>query len=159
MTGDQEPVDRVRNWQRDVEIWERYAAGRGVTMAELGQEYGLTESGVSYVIKRMRSAIPLEERQARQRRQLDELDEMRAELWKIIKAGPIPAYSNGRAIYLADGVTMAEDHSARMRAVDLLRSLHEREAKAVGTDAPTRLEVETTPVTYHIVGIDLETLR
>lgn len=156
--GRVEPIERVRSWRRDVEIWERYADGSGVTMAQLGQEHGITESSVSYILKRMRTAIPLEERLARQRRQIDELDAMRAELWKIVESRPIPAYSNGRAIYMPDG-SVAEDHTARVRAMDMIRSLHEREAKALGTDAPTRIQAEVRTVNYVIEGVNMEALR
>lgn len=152
-----EPTARLRSWERDVLVWERYASG-GVTMLELAEEFGCVESTISRIVNRMRNAIPLEERLARQRRAIDELDEARRELWKIIRAEPAPAYSNGSPIFMPDG-TMAKDYGARMKAIDLLETLQAREAKALGTDAPTRIQAEVRTVNYVIEGVDMGKLQ
>lgn len=153
-----EPTHRLRSWERDVIVWERYAAG-GVTMEQLAEEFGVVDSTISRIVNRMRNAIPLEERLARQRRAIDELDEARRELWAIIRAEPAPVVTaKGDYIYMDDG-TKARDYSARLKAIDLLETLHAREAKALGTDAPTKIQAEVRTVNYVIEGVDLGALK
>lgn len=135
-----EPISRTRTADRDFDIWLRY--GEGETQEEIAAHYGITHQRVSQIIARMRDDIPVEERRARQRRALADLDHMRAEILSLVDADPIPAYSNGKPILLADGETIAEDHTGRLHAVDRAVKLQEREAKALGTDAATRISVE-----------------
>lgn len=135
-----EPISRTRTADRDFDIWQRYTDGQ--TQEEIAAHHGLTQQAVSHILARMRDDIPVEERRARQRRQLAELDHMRQEALDLADRDPIPAYSNGKPILLDDGVSIAEDHSGRVRAMDLVVKLQEREAKALGTDAATRISVE-----------------
>lgn len=135
-----EPAGRSRTADRDFDMWARYIAGQ--TQQQIAGHYGLDQSTVSRVIGRMRDDVPVEERRARQRRQLADLDHMRREALDLVDRDPLPAYSNGRPVLLADGVTVAEDHIGRMRAMDLALRVQEREARALGTDAATRVSVE-----------------
>lgn len=134
-----EPNSRNRTADRDYDIWHRYTNGQ--TQEEIGAHYGLDHSTISRVIARMRDDVPIEERRARQRRQLDDLDHLREQALELADADPIPAYSQGHPILKADG-TQAEDHTGRVRAMDLAVKLQEREAKALGLDAATKISVE-----------------
>lgn len=134
-----EPVSRNRTADRDFDIWLRY--GDGQTQEEIAAHYGLTHQRVSQIITRMRDDVPVEERRARQRRQLADLDYLRQEALDLVEAEPIPAYSSGRPILMADG-SPAQDHTGRTRGMDLVVKFQEREAKALGTDAATRISVE-----------------
>lgn len=134
-----EPVSRARTADRDFEIWRRYTDGE--TQDELAAAFGLAQSTISAIVRRMRDDVPIEERRARQRRQLDDLDRIRGELLTLVEAAPIPAYSSGRPVRMPDG-TIADDHTARVKAMDMVVRLQEREAKALGLDAPTRVSVE-----------------
>lgn len=135
-----EPASRNRTADRDFDIWQRYTDGQ--TQQQIADHYGLTHQAISLIITRMRDDIPVEERRARQRRQIADLDRLREEALERVEADPIPAYSNGKPILLADGVSIAEDHTGRVRAIELVIRLQEREAKALGTDAATRISVE-----------------
>ncbi len=135
-----EPNSRNRTADRDWDIWQRYTNGQ--TQQEIADYYDLTQKAISLIITRMRDDIPIEERRARQRRQLADLDHLRQAALELADADPIPAYSNGRPIILADGETIAEDHTSRVRAMDLVVKLQEREAKALGTDAATKISLE-----------------
>lgn len=134
-----EPSSRSRTADRDYNIWQRYTNGE--TQQKIADHYGLTQQTVSEILARMRDDVPIEERRARQRRQLADLDHMREQALTLADADPIPAYSQGKAILMADG-TPAEDHTGRVRAMDLVVKLQEREAKALGLDAATRISVE-----------------
>lgn len=134
-----EPASRIRTADRDFDIWQRYANGE--TQQAIADHYSLTQPAISMILARMRDDIPIEERRARQRRQLADLDHMRKQALELADAAPIPAYSQGRPILMADG-TQAEDHTGRVRAMDLVLKLQEREAKGLGLDAATRISVE-----------------
>lgn len=134
-----EPTARMRTADRDFDIWQRYTNGE--TQQAIADHYGMAQSNVSQILARMRDDVPIEERRARQRRQLADLDHMRTEALALADAEPIPAYSQGKAILMADG-TPAEDHTGRVRAMDLVLKLQEREAKGLGLDAATRISVE-----------------
>lgn len=134
-----EPSSRNRTADRDYDIWQRYANGE--TQQAIADRYGISQQAISNIIARMRDDIPIEERRARQRRQLADLDHMREQALELADAAPIPAYSQGRQIFMADG-TPAEDHTGRVRAMDLVVKLQEREAKALGLDAATKISVE-----------------
>lgn len=149
-----EPASRSRTAQRDFDIWQRYTNGE--TQVDIAAHYGLGQSTVSEIIKRMRDDVPIEERRARQRRQLQELDHMRGAALALADSAPIPAYSNGRPILMADG-SQAEDHTGRVRAMDLVVKLQEREAKALGLDSPAKLDVGGA-IRYEIVGVDEDAL-
>lgn len=138
-----EPVSRNRTADRDYDIWLRYSDGQ--TQEAIAGHYDLSQQTVSRIIARMRDDIPIEERRARQRRQLDDLDRLREEAMDLAEAEPIPAYSNGRPILMADG-RPAQDNTGRVRAMDLVVKLQEREAKALGLDAPTRISVEAEEI-------------
>lgn len=149
-----EPASRSRTADRDYDIWQRYVTGE--TQTEIAAVYSLGQSTVSDIIARMRDDVPIEERRARQRRQLADLDHMRDEALRLVESGPIPAYSNGKPILMPDGQT-AEDHTSRVRAMDMVVKLMEREAKALGTDAETKIQM-SGGVKYEIVGIPAEEL-
>lgn len=139
-----EPTSRIRTADRDYDIWQRYTNGQ--TQEEIAGHYGLDQKTISRIINRMRDDIPIEERRARQRRQLADLDHLRQQALQLVDAEPIPAYSNGRPILMPDGETVAEDHTSRVRAMDLVAKLQEREAKALGLDAATRVSVEAEQI-------------
>jgi len=135
-----EPGSRNRTADRDFDIWLRYTDGQ--TQQQIADHYGLTHQAISLILARMRDDVPIEERRARQRRQIADLDYLRREALERVDAGPIPAYSNGKPILLADGQSIAEDHTGRVRAMELVVKFQEREAKALGTDAITRISIE-----------------
>ena len=134
-----EPNIRNRTADRDYDVWQRYSNGQ--TQQEIADHYGLTQPAISLILARMRDDVPIEERRARQRRQLADLDRLREQALALADAEPIPAYSQGRPILMADG-TPAEDHTGRVRAMDLAVKLQERESKALGLDAVTRISIE-----------------
>jgi transposase len=149
-----EPTSRARTARRDFDIWQRYAAGD--TQDDLAAEYGISQSQVSRIVTRMKDDVPIDERRARQRRQLEELDHLRGQALELADADPIPAYSNGRPIRMANG-EQAEDHTGRVRAMDMVVKLQEREAKALGLDSAVKVE-HGGKLTYEILGVDLDKL-
>lgn len=145
-----EPTSRSRTADRDYDIWQRYTNGQ--TQTEIAAAHGLAQSTVSDIIARMRDDIPIEERRARQRRQLADLDHLRQAALDLVDAEPIPAYASGTPIEMPDGST-AQDHTGRVRAMDMVIKLMERESRALGTDAPTRVSIDAQNLGDEILSL------
>lgn len=124
---------------RNGEIWRWYC--RGMTQIALAEKYGLSNQRISQIIAEVRESIPAPDKEKVAQEHLEIAREMRAELAKLVDAGPIPAYSNGRPITLDDGTT-AEDHSGRLAAMDRLTRWLERESKLLGLDAPAKVSAD-----------------
>jgi transcriptional regulator with XRE-family HTH domain len=123
-------------------IWRRYAM-HGWTQEKLAEHFQLSQSQISRIISEVRESIPPANKDEYLRHHLEALAEIRGELMELIKAKPIPAYSNGRPIMITDDdgkERVAEDHSGRITAMREFRAYLERESKALGIDAPTKLE-------------------
>jgi transcriptional regulator with XRE-family HTH domain len=151
-TQGEDAPDRLRT--RDWDMWTAYC--RGTTQQQLADKYGISQPAVSQRLKLVKSSIPDEEKQQVVRRHLDVFADMVSELYPLIKADPVPAYSNGRRMTQPnpddpDGEEVPVwDHSGRVAAMKEVRSILEREAKLTGAEAPTQAEisavVENRPV-------------
>ena len=146
-----EPSSRARTADRDFDIWQRYVNGE--TQEEIAAAHGLGQTTISKIISRMRDDTPIEERRARQARALADLDQLRQAALALVEAEPIPAYSNGRPIELPDDGGVAKDHSGRVKGMEMLLKVMERQAKALGLDAPTRVSVDAENLGAEILGL------
>lgn len=146
-----EPISRGRTADRDYQIWQRYTGGE--TQTELAAAYGISQVRISQIIARVKDDTPIEERRARQARTLADLDQLREAALALVEADPIPAYSNGRPIELPDDKGVAQDHSGRIRGMEMLLKVMERQAKALGLDAVTRVSVDAENLGAEILGL------
>jgi len=137
-------TSRERNADRDRAIWRSYLNGH--TQQEIADQHGLTQPAISLILSKIRKSLPELDRADLVRREVDLLDRLRAESLELWDMRPIPAYSNGKPILMEDGVTVAEDHSGRLAALDRAVRLHERLAKLVGLEAPSKVEATVTNV-------------
>lgn len=143
---------------RDGEIYQAYIRGR--TQSSIAAEHGITQPRVSRIIKQAVKEAP-EETKAEQRQKIaDLMDHWQSELAKLADREPIPAYSNGRPIVIKEGDReaneddiVAQDHSGRMKAMELGVKMMESKRKMLGLDAPAQTE-NVNRVTYVIEGID-----
>jgi hypothetical protein len=126
---------------RNGEIWRQHVSG--VTQEALAEKYEISHQRVSQIIAQVRESIPPEDKDKVRQEHLELLRGLRVELTKLVDAGPIPAYSNGRPIVLENGA-VAQDHSGRLAAMDRLQRMLERESKLLGIDAPTKLDATMT---------------
>lgn len=137
--------DNGRLQQRDWDMWGAYC--RGATQQALALKYKISQTTVSERLKRVRESIPAEDKDQVRRRHLDSLAKMAAELWELVEADPVPAFSNGRPILIPDpddpdgDPVPAMDHSGRLAAMDRIGKFQEREAKLIGLDAATETNV------------------
>lgn len=137
-----EAGDDLRLIGRNGQIWREYIAGS--TQDAIADRYGIHQTRVSQILAEVRKAIPDEDKAERIQRYAEQLDRQSVELDAIIEAGPIPAYSNGRPILLADGETIAEDHSHRVTAMREQRAIQKRAAEMFGLDATVKTEAAVT---------------
>ena len=128
-----EPGSQRRTAQRDQQIWCAYLAGQ--TQDQIAAAHGLDQSTISRIIARVGSDVPLEERSARQLRALAELDEVR---------------EIALAMARREGARPAE---LPLLAIDRVVAIQAREAKALGTDAVTRVSVDAENLGAEIVGL------
>jgi transcriptional regulator with XRE-family HTH domain len=137
--------DANRLAARDQEMWIAYCQGK--TQQQLADKYGISQTTVSERLKALREAIPPEEKEQVRRRHLDVFADMVGELYPLVKADPVPAYSNGRRMTQPDPEdpdgeeVPVWDHSGRIAAMKEVRAILEREAKLTGVDAPSQAEI------------------
>lgn len=143
--------DADRLSERDWDMWVAYV--KGTTQREIAAQYGLAQSTVSERLKAAKESIPPEERDLVVRRHLDEIASVSRELWKLIDAEPVPAYSNGRRMTMPNEAAPDDpdipgdqvwDHSGRITAMRELREWQKRQATLIGLDAPTQQEITAT---------------
>jgi hypothetical protein len=108
----------------------------------LAEKYEISQQRVSQIIAQVRESIPPEDKDKVRQEHLELARTMRAELAKLVDMGPIPAYSNGRPIMIADDDgTRAGGRSLRAPGRDgPATKWIERESKLLGVDAPTKVE-------------------
>ena len=128
-----EPGSQRRTAQRDQKIWAAYLAGR--TQHQIAADFDLNQSTISRIIGRVGSDVPLDERRARQLRALAELDEVREIALGIARR---------------EGARPAE---LPLLAIDRVVAIQQREAKALGTDAVTRVSVDAENLGAEILGL------
>lgn len=138
----------VRLTTRDWDMWTAYI--RGTTQQQLADKYKISQPAVSQRLKLVRESIPDEEKQQVVRRHLDVFADMVSELYPLVKADPIPAYSNGKRMTQPDPddpdgpELQVWDHSGRLSAMDRMAKFLEREAKLIGAEAPTESTLNAT---------------
>lgn len=137
--------DQERLTDRDWAMWTAYC--RGTTQQQIADKYKVSQSAVSQRLKMVRESIPDEAKQQVVRRHLDVFADLVSELYPLVKADPVPAYSNGRRMTQPDpddpdgDEVPVWDHSGRIAAMKELRAVLEREAKLTGADAPSQAEI------------------
>lgn len=135
---------------RNGAIWRAHVSG--MTQEAIAAEHGISQERVSQIIRQVRESIPDVDRVHLVQRETEFLESLRVEALKLVDRGPIPAYSNGKPILSFDGVTVAEDHSGRLAALDRAVRLHERLSKLLGLDAAAKVEATvTTPGDLEVV--------
>lgn len=143
---------------RDAEIFERWI--KREKQSEIAASLGISQPSVAAAVKREREARGDDLKAELRARWLGLYEHCIDELYKIVDAGPIPAYSNGRPIYLnpdGDDGKIAQDYSGLVRAMAEMRAQSESARKMLGIDEPVRATVDAT-VRFEVVGIDTEAL-
>ena len=141
---------RDANWDRDLAIWE--AACRREPSQKIAERYGITRQRVNQIVKTMGGQVTPEARSEMIARTAQLYDEWLWDTAQLVRADPIPAFSNGRAILLDDG-TPALDHSGRLAAMQTGLKITESWRKMIGLDQPAKVEVDQQ-VRYILENVD-----
>jgi hypothetical protein len=149
------PADGDRLAGRNGEAWRLYTAG--LTQEAIGKRLGLDQSVVSRTLAAVRAGIPVEEREDWRLRALEALYEVHAATMEIIRADPPPAFHQGDVLH-DEHDQVVRDASTRLAAIGQLLRIQERTARALGTDAPEKVQVAST-VHYTVNGVNPESLR
>lgn len=131
---------------RNAEMFELRA--RGWSQRDLAERYDIGVAAVSAALKSYAKTHIKPETKDELREIIKDIyfENIRS-LYEIAKAGPIPAYSNGRPIVVVeaedadDGTPVyADDHSGVIRARAEIRAYSESLRKMLGLDDATKIE-------------------
>ena len=124
---------------RNGAIWRAYVAGE--TQASIAERFGLTQGGVSTIIRKVKDALPPEDLDERRVRLTELLDESLARMVTVMRAEPVPLYSNGKPVMDPETGLVARDWTGQANAIRTMLPTMERMAKMLGLDAPTQTNV------------------
>lgn len=138
----------------------------GWSLAQLSDRYEITVAAVSLALKDYREKhIPESQKEDMRARISQIYDENLGALYRIAKAGPIPAYSNGRPVVVTEAddeagtpAVYADDWGGVLKARDAIVKVTQEMRKMYGLDEATKTDV-SGKVTYEVVGVDLDSLR
>lgn len=127
--------DADRNAARNEKIFTKYLFG--FTQVELAEEFELSQTQISTIIRTMKEKVELPTREDLVKRSVARLDKLYREAWTVVETEHI-AVSHGRVVYGPDGEPL-KDHAPVLQAIDRLLRIEERLAKLLGLDAIDRM--------------------
>lgn len=123
---------------RNGQVWAEWCAGHN--QDQIADTHGISQQRVSQIIAAVRATIAEEDLADRRQRHLEVVDQIRAETLRLIQAPMAPAYSNGRMMLDETGAPIL-DVGPRLAAMDRAGKFLDREAKLLGLDAATKVDV------------------
>lgn len=168
MTDIEHGRDARGRWVQGVESVERDAEAmrlraRGWSMPRISRELGYgDEANVRRALKKHTERVTGEAAAELRQASLDRLDYALEQALRVMETRHF-LFHNGRLCTMpaSDGgepVPVLDDGPV-LAAIDRVVRIEERRAKLLGTDAPTRQEVEATLVRYQVDGVDMGKLQ
>ena len=149
-------VETDRLSERNLAIWRTYiTTGRNQT--EVGEQYGLSQSQVSEIIRKVREGLDEGSREDWRTLAIQTLFELHNTTMELVRAPLPPAFHAGE-ILLDENEEPVRDASTRLSAVTAALRVLERGGRSLGTDEPDRVQTDST-VHYTINGVDPEALK
>ena len=126
---------------RDGDIWRGYCSGK--TQEALAREFGISQSRISQIINEVRASIPEVDKAQAFQRELDFLDVLRVQAIEIanMPAAPVTAGKDGDVVLDPETGAVVRDYAGKLSAMDRAVKMHERYAKLLGLEAPTKVDV------------------
>lgn len=126
---------------RDGDIWRAYCSGK--TQEAISKEHGISQSRVSQIINEVRASIPEVDKAQVFQRELDFLDQLRAMSLEIahMPAAPVTAGKDGDVVLDPETGAVVRDYGGKLAAMDRAVKMHERYAKLLGLEAPSKVDV------------------
>lgn len=139
--------DEPRLVGRNGDIWRAYLDG--TTQEAIAQRYGIVQSRVSAIIAEVRASIPAPVLADIMRDEADRVAALYEMTMEIARAHhPVVSLQRGEVI---PGV---EDAGPKLAAINTALRIHERIAKAIGSDAAQKIDT-TAAVKYTYEGINV----
>lgn len=144
---------------RRAEMYRRYIE-EGLTQAQLAAEYGLNRTTVWTDLSEARKAIPQPTRESIRADHIEQLERIRKSMLELVEMEGVPVTAGKDGRVVLDPVTCApvRDYSARIAASRELIKVIERQAKQLGSDAPTQVEHSGTVEVVDSVNAELQKL-
>jgi hypothetical protein len=150
--------------QRNEQIIHAYARGR--TQQSIAEEHGIARETVRDIIAAHRSKQGPIDKAEHIAAAVDLLDELIQEAMAVVESTPAPITAGKDGLPVVDPErkgphgepVYVRDHSGRLAAMSVVRSLQERKAKLLGLDSATKVE-QSGQVTYVLPGVAPETLQ
>jgi hypothetical protein len=137
---------------RNGDIWRAYLDG--ASQEKIGQRYGISQQQVSRVIAEVRASIPAPVIADIMRDEADRVAALYEMTMEIARAKhPVVSLQRAEVVTLLDG-TPLEDAGPKLAAINTALRIHERIAKALGTDAATKVDT-TAAVKFTYEGVDV----
>jgi len=139
--------DEPRLVGRNGEIWRAYLDG--ATQEKIAQRYGIVQSRVSAIIAEVRASIPAPVIADIMRDEADRVAALYEMTMEIARAHhPVVSMQRGEVI---PGI---EDAGPKLAAINTALRIHERVARALGTDAAQKIDT-TANVKYTYEGVNV----
>lgn len=137
---------------RNGDIWRGYLDG--VSQEALATQHGVSQQRISQIIAEVRASIPAPVIADIMQDEAERVAALYAETMKIMRARhPVVSLQRAEVVTLADG-TPLEDAGPKLAAINTALRIHERVAKALGTDAATKVDTTAT-VKYTYEGVNV----
>lgn len=126
---------------RNGKIWQGYV--RGKTQEALAEEHGLSQQRVSQIISQVRASIPEVDKAEAFQRELEFLNKLRDTALEImdLPAAPVTAGKDGDVVLDPETGAVVRDYGGKLAAMDRAVKMHERYAKLLGLEAPSKVDV------------------
>lgn len=128
---------------RNGQIWKMFVSG--YTQEAIAEELGLSQSGISRILKAVRESLSEPDRLELRQIHIEQLGVLTQLSARLTNLKPSPAFStSGKPLEYTDenGVERyVEDYTAILNGAKLALSIQERAAKLMGLDAPAKSEV------------------
>jgi len=139
--------DEPRLLGRNGEIWRAYLDG--ATQEKIAQRYGIVQSRVSAIIAEVRASIPAPVLADIMRDEADRVAALYEMTMEIARAHhPVVSLQRGEVV---PGV---EDAGPKLAAINTALRIHERIARAIGSDAAQKIDT-TAAVKYTYEGVNV----
>lgn len=126
---------------RNGSIWRQYVNGQ--TQESLAAEYGLSRERIAQIIRAVRDSIPRQAREEVITESVELLRRLRMEalaVWESA-AAPVTAGKDGDVLTDPETGQVVRDHGGRLRALDTVLKVMEREARLLGLDEAQKIDV------------------
>jgi DNA-binding transcriptional regulator YbjK len=141
VSGGAKNIGTPRLEGRNGRIWQMTIMGK--TQEAIAEELGIDQSTVSRAIAAVRASIPEVDKAQAFQRELDFLDQLRAMSVEIanMPAAPVTAGKDGDVVLDPETGAVVRDYGGKLAAMDRAVKMHERYAKLLGLEAPTKVDM------------------